>query len=303
MHGALALRNGVLYVGRHEQTAHLRPYDLDGRALGLGFSFRGPGGAACLLGGIDVDEDHHVWVADRASSRVRAFSLFGREVAGFQGQGDGSRDARGVLRPAVDVAVVPNDDQDADDSPSLIVASGGRRRHAVQRFRADGTWQDSLRPLGEPRGEFFDVRRIVVHGSKVFVCEGRAGRVQVFRGGEFHFAFRPPDPRPPSARRGDGIVEPVSLAVLDDGRMVLATGGAWAGLMLLDASGRLLELLAEPGLAEGRLSEPGDLVVEEAGGDPRARIAVIDRDAERVQVFTLEGRCFGALESLPGRAL
>jgi hypothetical protein len=30
---------------------------------------------------------------------------------------------------------------------------------------------------------------------------------------------------------------------------------------------------------------------------------VIDRDGERVQVFTLEGRCHGELEVLPGRAL
>ena len=42
MQGSLCLRGGILYVGRHELTAHVRPYDLDGRPPGAGFPFRGP---------------------------------------------------------------------------------------------------------------------------------------------------------------------------------------------------------------------------------------------------------------------
>jgi hypothetical protein len=41
MLGCVALRGGVLYVARHEQTGHVRPYDLDGRPLSVGISFRG----------------------------------------------------------------------------------------------------------------------------------------------------------------------------------------------------------------------------------------------------------------------
>ena len=46
--GSLCLRGGVLYVARHAQTAHVRPYDLDGRPLGPGYSFRGRGGALAV---------------------------------------------------------------------------------------------------------------------------------------------------------------------------------------------------------------------------------------------------------------
>jgi hypothetical protein len=36
-------------------------------------------------------------------------------------------------------------------------------------------------------------------------------------------------------------------------------------------------------------------VAVEAGGlDASTRLAVVDRDGERVQVFTVEGRCYGA---------
>jgi hypothetical protein len=83
-HGSLCLRNGVLYVGRHAQTAHVAAYDLDGNALGIGFSVRGPGGGRAAAAGIAVDDDHRVWVADAANGRVRAFTLFGRELAGLR---------------------------------------------------------------------------------------------------------------------------------------------------------------------------------------------------------------------------
>ena len=42
MQGSLALHRGVLYVGRHEKTAHVSTWDLDGTSRGAGFSFRDP---------------------------------------------------------------------------------------------------------------------------------------------------------------------------------------------------------------------------------------------------------------------
>ncbi len=293
--GSVALRSGVLYVGRHEQTAHVRPYDLDGRALGPGFSFRGPHGEPCTLGGLDVDDDHHLWVADSAIGRIRTFSVFGREVASFGG-GESSgarreRDARGALGSPVDVAVSGEGEQ-----ATLVVACGGWRRHALQLFHRDGTWSGSLRPEGNPLGRFNGVRRVSVRGPMTYVCEARAGRVQVFRDGEFHFLFSLPC-------RVAGRFEPVAVAPLEDGRMVLATGGQQSGLFLLDGSGRPLRTLAERGTETGRILEPGDVVVEEGASERETRLAVVDRDADRVQVFTLDGRCFGALQELPGQVL
>jgi hypothetical protein len=291
MQGCLTLKEGVLYVGRHELTAHVRPYDLDGRPLSAGFSFRGPAGEPVVLGGLDIDDDHHLWIADSAAGCVRSFSVFGREVRSFAGSAESERDERGSLGAPVDVAVVGRGDESV-----LAVATAGWRRHAVQLFRPDGHWIGSLRPQGSSVGRFHGVRRVAALGRMLYVCETRAGRVQVYRDGEFHFAFSLPV-------ASAGRFEPASLAPLADGRLVIAAGGLHSGLLLVDPAGRLQAVLAERGEETGRVVDPGDVAVEEVDGAGATRIAVIDRDAERVQVFTLDGRCFGALERLPGQAL
>jgi hypothetical protein len=58
----------------------------------------------------------------------------------------------------------------------------------------------------------------------------------------------------------------------------------------------VLRVLAEHGDDGGQVIEPSDVVVEPEASDRTRRLAVIDRDGERVQVFTLEGRCHGAFE-------
>jgi len=289
-HGSLSLRAGVLYVARHARTAHVRPYDLDGRALSPGFSFRGPHGESCELGGIDVDSDHQVWIADAGAAALRAFNLFGRETAALAGLERARDDARGAIRNSVDVAV-----SESESELTLIVASSGWRRHAVQLFQPDGRCVESLRPEGNPLGRFHGVSRVAAHGRWIHVCEPSAGRVQVFREREFHFAFAIPAP-------AAGRFEPVAVAPLAGGRMIVATGGEHSALLLVDAGGRLARVLAEHGGETGRVLDPGDVVADEGADDRTTRIAVIDRDAERVQVFTLEGACHGEIDALPGQA-
>ena len=160
MRGCLALSHGVLYVGRHEQTAHVRPFDLDGRALGPGFSFRGPSGEPCALGGLAVDCDHHLWVADGARPSVRAFSLFGREVASFGGARNPFTDERGALGAPADIAL-----EGEGEEATLLVASSGQRRHAVQRFSREGQWLGSLRPEGSPLRRFNGVAGVASRGA------------------------------------------------------------------------------------------------------------------------------------------
>ena len=286
MLGRIALRNGILYVGRHEQTAHVRPYDLQGGALSEGISFRGPGGEACTLVGLDVDADHHVWIADRASERVRAFTLFGQEVRALAGAVQELRqDARGTLRGLTDLVLLPGEPEELE----LLVASGGWRRHGVQILRADGRWVASLRPAGDPMGRFRGACGLAALGRWIYVCEPRAGRIQVFRDREFHFHFQLPQGRA-------GRLEPVAVAPLSDGRMVVAAAGVESALLLLDAGGRLQRVLALAGTEPGQVEEPADVAVDETSAS--VRVAVIDSDAERVQVFTLEGQCEGALEDL-----
>lgn len=287
MRGSLSLKDGVLYVGSEEKTAHVALYDLDGRRLEPGFSFRGPGGVAAAVDGLAVDADHRVWIADGVGGRLVAFSIFGGELAKVEGARQGDHDGLGYLGSPVDVVSVGSDlDQE------LFVASGGRRRHAVQVLPLGEGRTRSLRPLGRPDGRWQGVRGIAVADRTIWVCEGLAGRVQVLRDEEFHFAFAVPV-------AGAGRFEPNAVHPLPDGRLLLAHGGAASAVLLLDRGGRLLRVLAESGTAEGRVFEPGDLAVLPGADDRHTRLAVIDRDGLRVQVFNLAGDCHGTLPGMP----
>lgn len=287
-HGSLSLRGGALHVARHVRRAHVQPFDLDGRALGPGFAFAGRDGAALALGGIDVDSDRQVWAVDGAAGAVRAFSLFGREGASFAGAPGERDDARGVLVGATDIAL-----HETDDALSLVVACGGVRRHGLALLRSDGRLVDSLRPLGDPLERFAGIVRVVQQGRWTYVCERSAARVQVFRDFEFHYSFR-------IELRAGERAEPVALAALPDGRLVLALAGSRSALVLTDAVGRVQALLAAAGEGHGELRDVGDVAVEAGATDREARVAVFDSDAERLQVFTLAGRCLGEFPSLPG---
>lgn len=301
MQGSLALHDGVLYVGRHAKTAHVAWYDLGGRLLCRGFSFRDPRLTHATASGIAVDADRRIWVADTPADRVRCFNVFGTEIGGFGGPpADGAEpratDVEGRIAAPVGVSV-----EGGSEELRLTVALGGVRRHAVLVFDETGACVRSLRPKGDAHGTFDRVRSVSTSGRFTYVCEGGRTCIQVFRDGDFHFAFR----TVPS-RTLEAGPEPRAARALPDGRIVVACGSAdgsehgVGGLFLFDRAGRLVKMLAEPGAADGAVFEPSDVAVL-AGEDERSTlIAVIDQDGERVQVFTLEGRCYGAFEELAG---
>lgn len=285
MQGSLALARGVLFVGHHAHRAHVRTFDLDGRRLEAGFSFAGPDGSRASAAGLAVDEDHRVWVADALGRRLLAFTLFGREVARVEASagvaGTARDDRQGRLGPPSDVLSCG-----AEDEHRLLVASRGRRRHGVQILDLARGTSRSLRPLGEPAERFADVDDLALDGRDLFVCERRAGRIQVFRDGEFHYAIRL-DPR--GCR-----FEPTAAAPLPGGRLVVCQAGERSALLLLERGGRRVRTLATTGEETGAVCEPADVVVEPGADERTTRIAVIDRDGDRVQVFNCEGRCFGS---------
>lgn len=301
MHGSLALHQGVLYVGRHAKTAWVATYDLDGHALQTSFAFRDEHVGRSSVGGLDVDADHRVWVADTSAGRVRAFTLFGQQVvdigdSDWQGRerqgGRGEADSLGLLGTPNDVLI-----RGADEDLQVVVCSAGRRRHAVQVFHAHAGRVRSLRPMGDPRGRFHGASGLAGHEDLLYVCErgggGGGGRVQVFKDDEFHFVIQLP-------AAGGARFEPVAAALLSDGRCVIATAGETSSLLLLDRAGRLLRVLAEAGKESGCLMHPADVVLARAEDERDTRVLVIDQDGDRVQVFTLEGRCFGAFTALTG---
>lgn len=287
MAGSLAYSRGVLYVGCEERSAHVRCFDLDGRELEAGFSFTGASGGAASVGGLDVDEDHRLWIADSVGGRLLAFTLFGDQVAGVSGAVTGEHDKTGVLGRVVDVV-----SRGSDDAQELLVAAGGRRRHALQVLPLGSGPPRSLRSGGRADQVFRDLCGVAWSGRKLWACERGAGRVQVFRDEDFHFEFRL------QVSRGRRFL-PTALAPLEDGRALVAQGGAASALTLVDAGGRVLARLAESGEAEGQVSEPADLALAPGADDKHTRVLVIDLDGTRVQVFNLCGDCYG---TFPGFA-
>lgn len=314
MDGSLELSGGILYVGRHAKTARVRTFDLDGHTLETHFSFRDPLAGRSSAAGIAVDADHRIWVADEAASRLRCFTLFGQEVASVGGLEEldgeasaldgGDDDRPGRLGSPVDVLA-----RGSDDELRILVASSGPRRHALQELHPASGRQHSLRPLGDPQGRFEEIVDLAGHGDTTFVCERRGRRIQVFIGGDYHYSLTLPG----DWRQG---AWPSACAPVGDGRLVVAVtdrGGPGEGegegrgsgegdaVLLLDAAGRLMRVLAGAGEGEGQVSEPCDLVLDPGTRDEGARVAVLDRAAERVQILTLDGICWGAFPSLRGR--
>ncbi|MCA8979189.1 MAG: hypothetical protein KDC14_04115 [Planctomycetes bacterium] len=280
MHGSLALFEGVLYVGSEARAAEVRAFDLDGRELAHVVTFEGEDGGAAAASGIAVDEDHRLWVADAIGERLLAFSLFGQRLADVDETALAARGRSGEL--GAPIAVISTG---SDDEQRLWVASKGLRRYAVRALPLGSGKPTSLRPGGDPDELFHGVRGLAHAGDFLYVCESVAGRVQVFRDERFHFAFD----------AGSRVQRffPVAAAALGDGRVLVVHGAEDGALLLFDAGGRLRRVLAEGGAEEGRLRAPNDVVVEPGRDDRHTRIAVIDRDGTRVQVFNLEGRCYG----------
>ena len=284
MSGGLALGAGALYVGTSEKTAHIHSYDLDGRPLAAAFSFRGRDGAAARVSGLCVDSDRRLWIADSAGACLWGFSVFGRELVHIKGE---RADRSGSLGAPISVASIGE-----DAGQELVVASRGSRRHAlhilpVERGAGEGV---SIRPEGHHDKLFDDLIHVHTSGELLLACERRTNRVQIFKNREFHYAIEP------VASEG---AELRCARTTGDGRFVCAFGGENSAIVLLDRRGRLMRVLAESGEAEGKVFEPSDLVIEEGESDLRTRVWVLDRDACRVQVFTLEGGCHGSFHEFP----
>lgn len=275
MHGSLALENGVVWLARYGKGGGLAAYDLDGHRLGPAFELGTVASGAPRVSGIEVDGEHGLWIADEERGCVRGFSVFGVE-----GKTLGSERAARASCVAT---------SGEDDGRRIWIGCAGRRHDAVQAYAPDGELVGGLRCMGDPAQEYRDVSGIAMGERLSYVCEWRAGRVQVFRDLDFHFAF--------GLERGAAF-EPTAAAPLSDGRVLVTSRGADSGLFLFDEAGRLMARLAEAGEDSGQVFEPSDVVVEEGYEDRLTRIVVVDRDGDRVQVFSLSGACYGSFPEL-----
>lgn len=289
MHGNLCHRAGVLYVGRHRRDAWVAAYDLDGRPLRSGFRFLDEVAGRSAVRGLAIDGDHRLWVADAPAGQLRAFTLFGQQVAAVGEDGDQDPDQAGLIGAPVGVLA-----SGADEELELWVASAGARRHALHRLRPAQGSSVSLRPEGDPRGRFQRLAGLARCGPRIYALEAGRARVQVYRGLEHHYNLD-------LGRLTRGDSRPSAIATLEDGRLVVALEGEHGGLVLLRQDGGEERLLAGPGDDTGQVAHPCALAVvgeSELQDGGASRIFCLDRDGERVQVFTPDGVCYGAFPEL-----
>lgn len=307
--GALALHEGVLFVGRYTSGGEVLVFDLDGRQLEAGFHLPPMQGASGVaLAGLAVDSDRKLWMADVQSGRVRCANLFGREGADFA-PAPGKLEAPMSVLLSASSAAAPIGIALAETSKwtGVFVATSGKSVGAVGLYLANGHRLLVLRSLGNPKAPFDRISGLTSFRNILWVVEAGARRIQVFRDGEFHFCFD-------GGRLSDRALEPEgiprALAPVGDGRVVVVVeestegcASANTGLFLVSERGKPLCQLAATGTEEGRISHPVDVVVEEirpwpheseAEVDRRRRILVLDRDGDRIQVFNMAGRCYGA---------
>lgn len=283
----LGLRHGVLWVARSVKTTRAVPYDVNGRRLGAGFAVVG-----AEVRGIAVDQDRRVWAADAASGALRAFTAFGAEIAGMRSLEDPEADRPGAFGDPAGIAA-----QGIEAEAQLLVSRRGTRRHALFVLEPEGGAIRSLRPDGDPQGVYSGLGGVALSGRLAYACEPGKSSVQVFRDGDFHFRISMPRPL-----HGREPWEPCGVAVSLDGRTVVACrGGGGGAVFLFDPGGSLLRRIAGCGTSRGdtgEVEEPTAVVVQDAGRDRSSLALVLDREGDRVQVFTFEGACLGAFHDL-----
>jgi hypothetical protein len=297
---SFALGQGVLWIARSVTVGRLVPFDVNGRRLGPGFSFRGIDEGPTQLGGLAIDDDRRLWVADAASGALRAFTAFGTEVATVRSAERPELDRPSAFGDPAGIAA-----RGVESEARLLVSRRGTRRHALQLVDAARGTVQSLRPGGEPEGRFHGLAGVALSGGLGYACETGRRAVQVFRGAEFHFRIEMP-----GAPRGEQAFVPRAVAALADGRCVVGCDGpGGGGVFLFDAGGRLLRCLAEGERGDpteaGGVEDPSGIAVHEGADDRGSLVLVLDRDGERVQAFTLAGAslgCFPELDLEPGGA-
>jgi hypothetical protein len=255
-------------------------FDWDGRPLREGFGVPAADGAVSDPRALAVDGDRRIWIADRGARALRAFSVFGVEVARLSCPAR-PHDTPGGFEQLSALAA-----WGVEDELLLAAGSSGERRHALALLGAQGGLRLSLRPLGDPQGRFHGLCDLVLSGRTLHVCEEQAGRIQVFRDGEFHYAMRAAGLRP------------CAIAPLSDGRVIVAQSGEPSALVVLESDGTVERTLARHGDDEGEIRDPCSLAVEEGVDERHTRVAVLDRGGDRVQIFALDGRCFGCFPDL-----
>jgi DNA-binding beta-propeller fold protein YncE len=218
--------------------------------------------------GLTVDAQDNVWMTDVALHQVFKFSPDGRLLMVLGERGVPGDDAGHFNRPT-DIAVL------ADGS---FYVSDGYRNTRVVKFSADGRFLFQWGRPGTGPGAFSTPHAIVVDpAGHIYVADRQNDRVQVFdAAGSFLREMKSPD-----------IGRPYGLALLSQGRLVVADGGEQpkagpdrSGVAILDPTGDLVQRIGRYGNHDGQFRMAHDVASDGLGG-----LYVVDITGQRVQKF------------------
>ena len=206
------------------------------------------------------DEEDCILMFDKDGNFVRKFGSYGK--------------GPGELSTPAGLAFL-NDDE-------LLVVDNGNGR--IQQFNVQtGNFLKSFGEEGTGDGEFKRPEGISIDNEgHVIVADCYNNRIQVLdKDGKFMFKF---------GDNGPGKLNQPTGCVYHKNKFIVSDSGNHC-LKVFDKSGKFLYKIGEKGKADGQFSNPWGLCVEKYGD--HQNLLVCDRNNERIQQFTMEGRFSG----------
>ena len=224
------------------------------------------GKVSLQLRGIAANSKGLIAVADCQSHSIVILDKEGRHLRNVGGHGNNA----GQLQYPCDVTFL-NDDE-------ILVAD--ELNHRIQQFNLQsGKFVKSFGKQGTGDGEFRNPTSVCMDNKgQVVVTEFNNNRIQVVtKDGVPLFKF---GDRAPTLNWPFGCVFHKNMFIVSDSRNHC--------LKVYDGSGRFLHKIGEEGQADGQLKTPWGLCV-----DRYDNVLVCDRNNNRIQQFTVEGRFTG----------
>lgn len=265
MSGGVAVSANLLCVAWSGAHGRVFLFDLDERRPLSYWSLLAPGGKWSDAGGVAIDRDFTIYVADAANDRVRRYSAFGveKDPLGLPVErepGAARRDRGGVLDHPHAVAVFGD---------SIFVVCGERKlRRGVQCFDRRGRPGVRFASFGDPHERFGAPRGIWAGREGVFVADTLHGVIQRFRlhGPSIgHFS---------TAEAPDERSRPAAVVVTAQRWLLVLDQGDRPGLRGYELGGERREL---PAALVEVVEDPVALARDDAG-----RTYVLDQHGERV---------------------
>jgi RHS repeat-associated protein len=222
-------------------------------------------------GGMVVDANGDLWVADVGNDRVQKLDDEGNFLSSFGSTGSGNGQFDGPT------------DIDIDSEGNLWVVDSGNSR--VQKFSASGEYVSQLGSAGAGNGQLAGPKGLAIdEEDDVWVADSGNHRVQEFRSsGEFVQVIGV------EGGEEETIFSPTSVAVSPNGHVLVAEYGR-CRVSEFDQTGSFVDAFGSVGQGDGEFFGTPMLEVDDQG-----MIWVGDQGNARIEYFNADGRYLGEI--------